>query len=255
VVMMPLKPKQNVPGILRLHGGGFHMGRAEDDVLYCREFIEIADCVCVSPDYRLSTEAPYPAALEDCYTALLWLKSNATRLGVRTDQIAVTGASAGGGLTAALTLYARDKGEVNIAFQMPLCPMIDDRMQTPSAKDNDAPVWDHVSCKSSWQVYLGDLFGTDKVPIYAAPARATDYSKLPPTFTYTGSIEIFRDETVQYVENLRAAGVPAEIEIYEGCYHGFDAIVPKADASKRFAARRKEWFLKAVREYFAAQKA
>ena len=215
-------------------------------------YIEASDCVIVSPEYRLSVEAPYPAALEDCYTALLWMKDNAGSLGIRDDQIAVAGESAGGGLTAATTLYARDKGEVNVAFQMPLYPMIDDRNNTDSAKDNDAPLWDSVTNEVGWKIYLGDLWGTDKVPAYAAPARATDYSGLPPTYTYVGSVEPFHDETVTYVENLKAAGVPAEIDVYDGAWHGF-TLVKKADLSKTANQRHIEWFKKAVSEYFAPQ--
>lgn len=250
LIMKPLEPKKDVLGLLEIHGGGYFMGTP--DVGFAQQYIEVSDCVVVSPDYRLSVEAPYPAALEDCYTALLWLKENADSLGVREDQIAVTGGSAGGGLTAALTMYARDKGEVNIAFQMPLFPMIDDRNNTESAKDNDAPLWNAVSNETGWTLYLGDLYGTDDIPPYAAPARATDYSGLPPTYTYVGAIDPFCSETITYAENLKAAGVPAEFDVYEGAYHGFD-IVKKADVTKRAHQRLLEWFQEAVQEYRAPQ--
>jgi acetyl esterase/lipase len=149
------------------------------------------------------------------------LRDHAEELGVRSDQLAVAGASGGGGLTAAVSLYARNHGEVAIAFQMPLCPMIDDRGATESALDNNDPVWDSATNQSAWRLYLGDLYGGD-VPAYAAPARATDLTGLPPTITYVGGIEPFRDETARYVHMLRECGVPVEFRVFPGGFHGFD---------------------------------
>lgn len=132
-VYRPIHPKENAPGLLWMHGGGYAFGTPQQDSGTFKRFIKACGCTVVAPDYSLSPEAPYPAALEDCYTALLWLKNNAARLGVRSDQLMVGGVSAGGGLAAALAIYARDKNEVAIAFQMPLYPMLDDRMMTPSS--------------------------------------------------------------------------------------------------------------------------
>ncbi|MDB5968630.1 MAG: esterase/lipase [Hydrocarboniphaga sp.] len=253
VIYKPLNSRAGVPGVLWAHGGGYLMGVPEQDTATYRRLIAAGECVVVAPDYRLGGEAPYPAALEDCYDALLWLKQQAGEMGVRDDQIAVGGMSAGGGLTAALTLYARDRGEVQIAFQMPLYPMIDDRMRSESSTDNDAPVWDSVSNKVAWQVYLGELYGKD-VPPYAAAARALDYRGLPPTCTFVGDLEPFRDETVQYVHNLKAAGVPVAFEIYKGAYHGFDVVAPKAKISRNATAFFVHWFEFAVHNYFAPQR-
>jgi len=251
LIKKPLQPKTNVAGILHIHGGGYHSGEPELD-LHGAKHIEVGDCVIVSPAYRLSVEEPYPAALDDCYTALLWLKENAVSLGVRDDQIAVTGESAGGGLTAAMTLYARDRGEVNIAFQMPLCPMIDDRNDSYSAKGNDAPGWNETTNEVGWKLYLGELWGTDEVPAYAAPARATDYAGLPPTYTYVGSLDPFRTETENYVANLQAAGVPAELDICEGAFHGFE-VIRRADVTKRASANLANWFQHALQHHTAPQ--
>ncbi|ANY09114.1 esterase [Pseudonocardia sp. HH130630-07] len=245
--------RPDAPGLLWIHGGGYVSGAAEMEAAALAPLILGSDAVVVTPDYRLSTEAPYPAALDDCYSTLLWLRDNAGRLGVRPDQIAVGGGSAGGGLTAATTLYARDRAEVRVAFQMPIYPMIDDRGRTPSALDNDAPVWDSVTNRSAWKLYLGDLSGSADVPAYAAPARATDLTGLPPTMTYVGSIEAFRDETVDYVEGLRAAGVPVEFREYPGAFHGFDAVAPRATVSRAATAFRNQWFGHAVRTFFAPQ--
>lgn len=244
--------KENVPGVLWLHGGGYAMGSPEQFINTYKMLIEASNCVIVAPDYTLSIDEPYPAALEDCYDTLLWLKNHAKELGIRDDQIMVGGESAGGGLTAALTLYARDKKEVNIAFQMPLYPEIDDRMITESSKENNAPIWDSKLNKFAWQTYLGNLYGKD-VPIYAAAARATDYKNLPPTVTFVGDIEPFRDETIQYVENLKKAGVPVNFELYKGCYHAFDRIVPNAEISKKATKFLMDSFKFAVNNYFAKQ--
>lgn len=252
-IYKPLDLKGEVPGVLWLHGGGYAQGIPELFSDAYKRLIEAKDCIVVAPDYRLSIEAPYPAALEDSYDALLWMKHNAEELGIRNDQLMVGGESAGGGLTAALTLYARDKDEVNISFQMPLYPMIDDRMKTASAKENNAPIWNSRTNGWAWKLYLGDLYEKD-VPAYAAPARATDYSNLPPAVTFVGDIEPFRDETIQYVENLREAGVRVDFKLFEGGYHGFDIINPKAEISKKAISFFIESFKYAVDTYFVEQK-
>ncbi|MDF1520125.1 MAG: alpha/beta hydrolase [Brevefilum sp.] len=252
-IYKPKNQKGDVPGVLWLHGGGYAIGTPEQSMSKLMRLINASQCVIIAPDYRLSTEAPYPAALEDSYTALLWMKDNASALGIREDQLMIGGDSAGGGLTAALTLYARDKGEVAIAFQMPLYPMLDDRMISESAVDNNAPVWNSKSNTNAWKLYLGDLFGTAKVPSYAAPARAEDFRDLPPTATFVGDLEPFRDETIEYVENLRKADVPVEFKIFKGCYHGFEQICPNANVSKQAISFFLSSYKYAVDHYFAEQ--
>lgn len=251
-IYKPLGDTSQVPGVLWIHGGGYSMGIPEMFGGAYKRLIHASPCVVVAPDYRLSIEAPYPAALDDCYDTLLWMKSHAKELGIREDQLMVGGESAGGGLTAALTLYARDQEEVNIAFQMPIYPMIDDRMDSESAKANHAPIWNSDYNLWAWKLYLGELYGGD-VPSYAAAARATDYSNLPPTVTFVGDIEPFRDETIQYVENLRSAGVPVEFKMFQGCYHGFDIINSKAQVSREAHSFYINAFKYAVKHYFAKQ--
>lgn len=253
LIYKSLTSKQNVAGVLWIHGGGYGIGLPELSSAMIKRLISESNCVVVAPDYRLSIDAPYPAALEDCYEALLWMKNHAKELGVRDDQLMVGGESAGGGLTAALSLYARDKGEVEIAFQMPLYPMIDDRMVSESAKENNAPVWNSKSNRMGWKLYLGDLFEKD-VPAYAAAARATDYSNLPPSVTFVGDLEPFRDETIEYVNNLRKAGIPVDFQIYKGCYHGFDIMCPNAKVSKEAVSFLSNSFRYAIKHYFAKQK-
>lgn len=250
-IFMSAYAKEIGPGILWFHGGGYAIGSPERAKGMAKKFMEVSDCVLFAPEYRLSVDAPYPAALEDAYIALLWMKENAERFGIRSNQLMVGGDSAGGGLTAALSLYARDKGEVKIAFQMPLYPMLDDRMTSESAVENNSPVWNSKSNYNAWKLYLGDLFGSQDVPVYAAPSRASDYHNLPPTATFVGELEPFRDETIQYVENLRRAGVPVEFEVYKGCYHAFEQICPNAEISKKAMTFFIGAYEYAVKHYFA----
>ncbi len=245
-----LQLADHATGVLWIHGGGYALGAPEMDLDYYEKLIQTANCVIVAPDYRPSTEAPYPAALEDCYEALLWMKENTAKLGIRKDQLFIAGDSAGGGMTAALTLYARDLGEVNVAFQMPLYPMLDDRMQTSSMKDNNAPVWNIRNNEVAWKLYLGDLYGRAEIPKYAAPARETDYTELPPTYTFVGDLEPFYDETVTYINRLKEAGVKAEIDIYQGCYHSFDSLAPRAAVSKKAFDKMLAAFKYATENYF-----
>ncbi|WP_336140951.1 alpha/beta hydrolase [Acinetobacter sp. 102] len=214
------------PAVLWIHGGGYVMGTPEMDASLCERFVLEAGCQVVAVDYHLAPEYPYPAPLEDCYDSLCWLSENASALGVDADKIAVAGASAGGGLTAAVSLLARDRKGPKIAFQMPLYPMIDDRLQTHSSTEiQDSRVWNEQSNRNAWAMYLGDMLA-QQVPSYAAPARAEDYAHLPPTYTCVGDQDPFRDETMDYVAALAKVGVPTEFHLYPGCFHGFDGYAP-----------------------------
>lgn len=244
---------QGVPGLLWLHGGGYSLGAPEQDAIFIDSFIEVSGCVVVAPDYTLSGETPYPTAVEDSYLALKWLKDHADDYGVRTDQLFVGGNSAGGGLTAALSLLARDREEVNIAFQMPLYPMLDASMQTTSAQNNNGPIWNSHYNELAWKMYLGPLYQTDQVPIYASPIKAKDYSKLPPTYTHAGTIEPFFDETVNYIGYLLDAGVPVHFKLFEGAYHAFDIIQPNTLIAQEARAHLIATFKYAVKNYFAKQ--
>lgn len=254
MLLKPDHPVKNVPAVLWLHGGGYVLGYPENEIAFMEKFLDTADCVMVSPDYRLGLDAPYPAALEDAYATLLWLKEHAVELGGRDDQIFVIGGSAGGGLAAAVTIYARDKGEVNIAFQMPMFPMLDDRGITESARDNDAPMWDSNSNTIAWKLYLGDLYGRDDVPPYAAPSRLVDYANLPPAYSYVGTIEPFYDETRIYFENMKKAGVECHLDVYPGGFHGFDEIGANKPLGKEARKKLFAAFKRATQCYHRAQK-
>ena len=255
LILRPLAMSdKHVPGVLWVHGGGYQSGSAKD--IFATRALSLVvkfGAVLVAPDYRLSKRYPYPAALHDCWAALLYLKEHAEELGVREDQIMVGGESAGGGMAAALCMLARDRGEVNIAFQMPLYPMLDDR-DTPSSKDNHAPNWNTKRNKKAWKRYLRSAYGTDLVPYYAAPARCTDYSGLPPCYTFVGDIEPFCCETVDYVRHLREAGIRAEVDIYPDWFHAYDLFFPTKKVVREAIARFEEQVQYAIEHDFAPQR-
>lgn len=241
------------PGLLWFHGGGFSLGSPEQDERLIDDFIEVSGTVVVAPDYTLSGDAPYPAALEDAYLALKWLKEHAPEYGVRLDQLFIGGNSAGGGLAAALSLLARDRGEVNIAFQIPLYPMLDASRQTASAQIENSPVWNSQYNEVAWKMYLGPDYQAENLPIYASPAQATDFSNLPPTYTHVGTMEPFFDETVSYISHLLEAGVPVHFKLFEGAYHAFDIIQPNTPIAKEARAHLLATFKYAVDNYFSKQ--
>lgn len=231
-VMRGRKTEGKTVGILWLHGGGYALGAPEMAVMsFPRKILRNCNCVVVSPDYTLSTVKPYPAALNDAYTALQWLKANRERLGIDSEKLVVGGESAGGGLTVALCLYARDRGEDCIGLQLPLYPMLDDRV-TESSKDNHAPVWNTKANQAAWRIYLGDRVMNNSVPSYAAPAREMDCSGLPPAISVVGTAEPFYAETQTFFEKLRMAGIETALKEYEGAYHAFDMMAPYAKISK-----------------------
>ena len=155
-------------------------------------------------------------------------------------------------MTVALCLLARDRKEVNIAFHMPLYPMLDDR-DTPSSRDNHAKNWNTKKNHKAWKRYLRDAYGTDLVSRYAAPARCTDYSNLPPCYTFIGDIEPFYDETMTYVRNLQEAGIRAEVDVYHNWWHAYDVLVPMAEESRTAVARFEEKVAYAIAHDFAPQ--
>ena len=244
LVVRPRELRSDAPGVLWLHGGGFATGMKE--MVFMSRAIDLVTqfgAVVVAPDYRLSWQAPYPAALHDCYAVLLWMRDHAGELGVDSARLVVGGESAGGGLTASLCMLARDAGQVKIAFQMPLYPMLDN-LDTESSRDNHARVWNTRRNHQAWYLYLRQDALSAQVSPYAAAARQTDYRNLPPAYTFVSTAEPFYAETLAYVEALRAAGVPAEVDVYEGLYHAFDMMEPNLpqsrEARQRFIEKARE---------------
>lgn len=232
LVLSPKEAPRQATGVLWIHGGGYIVGMKE--MVHMSRAVELVKqfgAVVVSPGYRLAPFAPYPAALDDCYAALLYLKEHAGALGVRDDQLMVGGESAGGGLCAAVCIKARDTGAVNVAFQMPLYAMLDDR-DTESSRNNRGRIWNTRRNHLAWRCYLrGQERGT--LSPYAAPARLTNFAGLPPAYTFVGDGEPFYDETVRYIEQLRACGVLACVDVYCSNMHAFDMIRPEEAMSGR----------------------
>lgn len=224
----------SLPAVLYIHGGGYVLGHPDRDDINCEITVLEVNCVVVSVDYRLAPEHPYPAAIDDCYTALKWMADSATELNIDSKRIAVAGASAGGGLTAALSLMVRDKGGPAICFQMPLYPMIDNRNVTHSSYEitSSKAAWNRGHNIAAWKMYLGEDASGEVSP-YAAAIHADNYMGLPPTYTCVGQLDPFRDETIEYVARLVQAGVDVEFHLYPGCFHGFEVYVPQAEISKR----------------------
>ncbi|MCU1683898.1 MAG: esterase [Amycolatopsis sp.] len=223
--------------IVDVHGGGFIVGSIEADAPRDLAFARELGVVVLSVDYRLAPEAPFPAGLEDCYAALSWTAKHAAELGVDPARIAIHGTSAGGGLCAALALLARDRGGPAIAFQYLGVPEIDDRLETPSMRAFvDTPLWNRPLAELSWDRYLGaGVRGTENVPVYAAPARATDLGNLPPAYISAMEFDPLRDEGIAYAQALLAAGVTVELHLFPGTFHG-SRMVQQATLTRRETA-------------------
>ncbi|HEY8217287.1 MAG TPA: alpha/beta hydrolase [Acidimicrobiia bacterium] len=207
--------------IVYLHGGAFTVGSLDTEHRSAARLAAEVQTVLVSVDYRLAPEHPFPAAVDDCFATLRWVAERADDLGVDRDRIAVRGASAGGGLAAALTLVARDRGGPALCFQVLLMPELDDRLETPSMRQFvDTPMWDRGRAEVSWMHYLGTAQGGADVSPYAAPARARDLAGLPAAYVSVCEFDPLRDEGITYAQRLVQAGVHTELHLVPGTFHG-----------------------------------
>ena len=223
--------------VLWIHGGGYVMGIAEMSNDWCSRMARELDALVVNVDYRLAPEHPFPAGLDDCYAVLEWLHRDADALGVDPARIAIAGASAGGGMAAALAQMAHDRGGPVVCFQLLEYPMLDDRTATTGG--SDTLVWTSRSNGYAWRAYLG---GVDRAARtadqpWAVPARRADLSGLPPAWVGVGSIDLFHDEDVEYARRLRDAGVPCELHVEPGMYHAADVLAPDSAAMRAFTAQ------------------
>ena len=220
------KPGAARPAILHTHGGGYIMGSTEQSVPELQDLCSELDCVAVSVDYRLAPETTWAGSLEDNYAGLKWLHTNAAALGADPARIAVMGESAGGGHAALLAIAAQDRGEVPLAFQCLIYPMLDDRTGSsrPVPDHVGRIIWNAQRNRYGWESFLGMAPGGRRVPARAVPARTASLAGLPPAFIGVGSIDLFHDEDVYYAQRLNAAGVAAELIVVPGCFHGFDGI-------------------------------
>ena len=249
IIVDPSPSKKGRPAFLHTHGGGYVARSAALAMPFLQAVAQACNCVVVSVEYRLAPETRFPDSLEDNYTALRWLYANADVLGVDRKRIAVGGESAGGGHAAALAIAARDRKEVPVIFQLLIYPMLDDRAGSsrPVPPHIGEFIWTAQSNVFGWSSLLGVPAGSAKVPAGAVPARVEDLSGLPPAFIVVGAIDLFVDEDIEYARRLIAAGVPAELHVVPGAYHGYDLLVPNAAVTARFT----EYWTTALRKVFA----
>lgn len=227
-VFRPAGVAGRAPGLLFVHGGGYVIGNAAMGDRFCRMVADRLGVIAASVEYRLAPEHPYPAPLDDCYAGLRWLARHPE---VDPERIAVAGESAGGGLAAALTLLARARGEIRLAFQLLSYPMLDDRTSARAAVDpHRLRMWSRRNNRFGWTSYLGAAAG--EVPDLAAPGRCADLAGLPPAWIGVGTNDLFYDEDIDYAARLRAAGVSCTLYEVPGAYHGFDLVEPGAGVSR-----------------------
>jgi acetyl esterase/lipase len=238
-----------LPVLYYMHGGGLVMGNAWSVLpKILRDWSAPLGMAVVSVEYRLAPETRYPGPLDDCHTGLVWTARHADELGLDAERVIIGGKSAGGGLAAALTLLNRDRGEGPTPVgQLLQCPMLDDRLDTPSAfQMEEIGLWDRSSTAVCWRAYLGDHYGDPDLSPYAAPGRATDLSGLPPTYIDVGSAETFRDENVAYAQAIWCAGGDAELHVWPGAFHGFDSFAPAAALTRQARHARTQWLSRAL---------
>lgn len=232
-----------LPGILYIHGGGMILGDIEANELTAAMMCEQINAVIVSTGYRKAPEDPHPAQVNDCYAALLWMAEHASELEYDPRRLAVYGGSAGGNLAIATALMSRDRGGPGIAFVCAPYPMLDDRNELPSTHEvTEVGIWDRAGNIQAWEWFLGG----NPADAYAAPARATDLSGLPPMFIDVGEMDLFRDEDIAFVARLLQAGVPTEFHVYPGAYHASEVFAPQAELSQRIWQARIAAFRRAL---------
>ncbi|MGI9825046.1 alpha/beta hydrolase fold domain-containing protein [Agromyces sp. Marseille-Q5079] len=243
-VFIPQSP--NGSALLWIHGGGLVMGSAAGDDRFCGETARETGAIVVSVDYRLAPRHPYPAAIDDAYAGWSWVLAYADELGIDVGRIAIGGASAGGGLAAALVQRLHDDG-AKPAAQWLFCPMLDDR--TAADRDHDARrhlVWNNRSNLVGWRSYLGAEPGAAEVPAYAVPARRTDLTGLPPTWTHWTDVELFSDEDAAYADALSAAGVDVTTEVVSAAPHGFEVWAADSALANGLVGRARAWLERAL---------
>ncbi|WP_030681848.1 alpha/beta hydrolase [Streptomyces cellulosae] len=242
LVCRPAGAVGRLPVLYYLHGGGMVMGHARQNLDYVLQLAKAVHVAVVSVEYRLAPEHPHPAALEDCLTGLTWITTHVLDLGVDPERIVLLGLSGGGALAGGLSLLLRDRLHPRPLGQMLVCPMLDDRNNTPSAAQlAHLGGWNPATNAAAWNHVLGDRRGTPAVPSYAAPARAEDVSGLPPTYLEVGAVEMLRDEVVTFATRIWSAGGDAELHVFPGGFHGFDFFVPAAVLSRDARAARLNW--------------
>lgn len=245
----PVGAGSNPPGMLFIHGGGMILGNLDLEDSVAQQVAVASGAITASVDYRLAPEAPFPAAIEDCFAALTWFAAAATELGFDPRRLVVYGGSAGGGLAVATALVARDRGFAGIHFVMAPYPMLDCRNQTPSSRQIvDVGVWDRAGNIEAWAHYLGGTVQVEHVSPYASPSLAEDLSNLPPMFFDVGDVDLFRDEVVDFALRSVQAGNVVELHLYPGSYHSSEIFAPEAELSETIWQTRFRALERALRD-------
>lgn len=226
----------NRPAILHTHGGGYIAGRARDEVGSLQKLAKLLDCVIVSVEYRLAPETRYTGSIEDTYAGLKWLYAQAATLGVDRSRIALLGESAGGGHAARLAITARDRAEVPVAAQVLIYPMLDDRTGSTVKMPGQIGTlgWNAAANRFGWESFLGMAPGGRSVPSAGVPARVSNLAGLPRAFVGVGGIDLFVSEDIDYARRLNEAGVPTDLLVVPGAYHGFDIVAADTMPARRF---------------------
>ena len=235
------------PCLFHIHGGGMIAGDSLMRADSLSQSVFELDVVGISVQYRLAPEHPFPAGLEDCYAALIWVSKHAAELNIDLGRIITQGASAGANLALATALLARDRGGPAISHQILQCPMLDDRTSIDRPVGETAElVWDHVSNATAWNSLLGGTAGGPGVSEFAAPARMTDLSGLSNTYIDVGQADTFRDEVIDFAARLAASDVLVEFHLWPGAWHGFDYIAPYAALSQLSNDTRRAFLSRAI---------
>ena len=234
LITTPTEGQAPRAGVLWIHGGGYIVGSPQMEQSATARLARDLGVVTVSPDYRLAPEHPFPAALDDCMATLRWMRANADELGIDPDRIAVMGASAGGGLSAAVAQCSHDQG-IPLRAQVLVYPMLDDRtVLRQEHAGRGRFMWTPSSNRFGWTSYLGHAPRTSDAPQYSAPARRADLAGLPPAWIGVGELDLFYEEDVDYAEKLKASGVPCTLVTVPGMYHGADLSAHKSLSLKDF---------------------
>ena len=241
-------PGASKPAVLHIHGGGYIAGSASDSRPLIQGLAATHDCVAITVEYRLAPETAFPGSLEDNYAALRWMHANQKELGIDISRIAVKGESAGGGHAAALAIAVRDRAEFALCLQVLIYPMLDDR----TGSTHKLPpfmgryIWTTEDNRFGWTSLLGVPAGSASVPANSVPARVKNLAGLAPAFIGVGSVDLFAPEDLEYAQCLMAAGIPVEVNLVPGGFHGFDLFAPDASLTKQF----KKSYDEAIRRAF-----
>jgi acetyl esterase/lipase len=236
LIYTPPGQAKALPVHIDIHGGGYISGSADIDASICRAICVAVHCAVVSIDYHLAPEVLFPGALEECYATLEWVAKNGASMGWDATRVSVGGESAGGGHAAALAMLARNRGGPKISLQMLGQPMLDDRTGSTSEPHpyTGEFVWTEELNRLGWTSLLGVKAGSANVPAGAVPARVEDLTSLPPTFIVVGALDLFVEEAIEYARRLMRAGVPTELHVLPGAFHGSAAMAPQANSSKAY---------------------